>query len=98
MWLLAEICVVPMGVGPSVSAYVAACQEVFEQAGLHHEVHAYGTNVEGEWDAVMAALRACHERLHEMGVPRIHTSVKLGTRSDKAQSLADKVASVRGKA
>jgi len=45
----------------------------------------------------MAVIRACHEALHAMGVPRIHTDIKLGTRSDRDQRMADKVASVLGK-
>jgi uncharacterized protein YqgV (UPF0045/DUF77 family) len=32
-----------------------------------------------------------------MGVPRIHTDIKLGTRSDREQHMADKVASVKAK-
>ncbi len=42
-------------------------------------MHAYGTTVEGECEAVFAALRACHERVHAMGAPRISTSLRLGT-------------------
>jgi len=42
----------------------------------------------------MAAIRACHEALHAMGVPRIHTDIKLGTRVDRDQHMADKTASV----
>jgi uncharacterized protein (TIGR00106 family) len=76
---------------------VAEVERVLGEAGLHHELHANGTNVEGEWDAVMAALRACHERLHAMGVPRIHTDIKLGTRSDREQRMADKIPSVVAK-
>jgi uncharacterized protein YqgV (UPF0045/DUF77 family) len=29
-----------------------------------------------------------------MGAPRVHTSIRLGTRTDRDQSLADKVRSV----
>jgi len=94
MHVIADICVVPIGVGTSLSDYVSACEEVFRDAGLEHTLHAYGTNVEGEWDAVMAALRACHERVHAMGAPRISTTVRLGTRTDRAQTMADKLASV----
>ena len=94
MYVIADVCVVPLGVGVSVSEYVAACVRVFEQAGLTTRMHAYGTNVEGEWDAVMAAIRRCHETVHEMGAPRISTTVKLGTRTDRAQSMDDKVRSV----
>ena len=97
MKLSADICVVPIGVGVSVSAYVAACERVFVDAGLIPHLHAYGTNVEGEWDVVVNALKRCHQVVHEMGAPRVHTTVRLGTRTDRDQTLADKVASVQGK-
>ena len=60
-------------------------------------MHAYGTNIEGEWETVFKAIRACHERVHEMGAPRISTTIKLGTRVDRHQTMAEKVASVREK-
>ena len=97
MHVTVDLCVVPLGVGVSVSEHVAACQRVLEDAGLHHELHAFGTNVEGEWDEVFAALRRCHEVVHEMGAPRIATTVKLGTRTDRQESLERKVSSVRTK-
>jgi len=95
--VIADICVIPIGVGTSVSEYVAECERIFTQAGLSHQLHAYGTNVEGEWDDVFEALRRCHERVHEMGAPRISTTVKLGTRNDRSQTMADKVSSVVSK-
>lgn len=54
MKVMIDLCVIPMGVGVSVSEYVTACQRVLEEAGLEHQLHAYGTNIEGEWDEVMA--------------------------------------------
>ncbi len=90
-----ELCVIPIGSGTSLGEYIAACQEELEAAGLVTELHAYGTNVEGEWDTVFAAVKRCHERLHAMGAPRLFTSIKVGTRTDRQQSLDDKVASVR---
>ncbi len=89
-----ELCVVPMGVGVSVSSHVTACERVLREAGLEPHAHAFGTNVEGEWEHVFAAVRRCHEVLHERGVPRLHTTLKVGTRTDRPQSLADKVRSV----
>jgi uncharacterized protein (TIGR00106 family) len=88
---------VPMGVGISVSEYVAACQEVLAEAGLKTSLHAYGTNIEGEWDDVFAAIRRCHEVVHGMGAPRITTTIKLGTRTDRSQTMEDKVRSVQEK-
>ena len=95
--VIADLCVVPIGVGVSVSRYVAACQTILEEARLEHRMHAYGTNIEGEWDDVFAAVRRCHETIHEMGAPRISSTLRLGTRVDRQQSMADKVASVEEK-
>ena len=57
-------------------------------------LHANGTNLEGDWDAVFAAIKRCHEVVHELGAPRITTVIKLGTRTDRPQAMEDKVASV----
>ena len=94
MQVILDLCVVPLGVGVSVSRYVAECHRVLQEAGLKHQLHAYGTNIEGEWDEVMAAVKHCHERVHQMGAPRITTTIKLGTRVDRVQTMADKVTSV----
>jgi uncharacterized protein (TIGR00106 family) len=55
MKVIADLCVVPIGIGTSVSKEVAACERVLAEAGLKTKLHAYGTNIEGEWDDVFAA-------------------------------------------
>lgn len=95
MYAIAEFTIIPIGVEVSLAKYVAACEQVLETSGLSYELHANGTNLEGEWDQVMQAIKACQEKLHTMGVPRISTIIKIGTRTDRAQTMADKMASVR---
>lgn len=97
MRVMIDLSVVPIGVGVSLSEYVAACERVLREAGLTCTLHAFGTNVEGEWDEVMAAVKRCHEVVHQMGAPRVHSSLRVGTRTDKPQSLEDKVRSVEAK-
>ena len=94
MKVIVDLCVVPMGVGVSVGKYVVECQNVLQEAGLNHKVHAYGTNIEGDWDEVFAAIKRCQERVHAMGAPRITTSIKVGTRTDREQSMQAKIDSV----
>ena len=94
MKVLVDFTIVPVGTGVSVSAYVAECERVLADAGLEYRLHANGTDIEGEWEAVFAALRHCHERVHEMGAPRLFSSVKVNTRTDRDQGLDDKLASV----
>lgn len=88
---------VPIGAGISVSPYVAALERVLERSGLTFEVNCNSTNIEGEWDEVFAVLKQCHEAVHGAGAPRIHTCIQVGTRVDREQRMADKLASVVSK-
>jgi uncharacterized protein (TIGR00106 family) len=97
MKVLIDLCIVPIGVGVSLSPYIAACQKVLSEAGLQTALHSYGTDIEGEWDDVFAAVKRCHEVVHDMGAPRITTTIKVGTRTDRVQTMEDKVRSVREK-
>lgn len=94
MNVIIDLCVIPIGVGTSISKYVAECHKIINSAGLKSTLHAYGTNIEGEWDNVFNVVKACHERLHEMGAPRITTTIKLGTRNDREQTMSQKIESV----
>jgi uncharacterized protein (TIGR00106 family) len=97
MKVIVDFCLVPIGVGVSVSEYIAECENILNEAGLEIQLHANGTNIEGEWDDVFAAIKRCHERVHEMGVPRISTTIKFGTRTDRVQTMKDKIRSVQEK-
>jgi len=95
MKVIADLCVVPIGVGLSVSKYIAECEKIIKSAGLKSMLHAYGTNIEGEWDDVFAAVKKCHERVHEMGASRISSTLRIGTRTDRDQTMDDKIKSVQ---
>jgi len=97
MHVIVDFCLVPLGVGVSVGEYVAVCQKIFKDAGLKTHLHAYGTNIEGEWDQVFASIKKCHEVIHQMGAPRISSNLKFGTRVDRKQTMEDKVKSVKEK-
>lgn len=97
MKVIIDFTVVPIGVGISLSEYVTACGKVLEEYGLTYQLHANGTNVEGEWDDVFDAIKRCHEVIHEMGAPRIFTTINAGTRTDREQTMEDKVISVQSK-
>lgn len=97
MKVIADLCIVPMGIGVSVSKEIAACERILTEAGLKPKLHAYGTNIEGEWDEVFGAIKRCHEAVHAMGAPRITSSLRFGSRTDREQSMEDKVRSVESK-
>ena len=90
MKALAEIQVVPIGAGVSVRREVQRAHDIIVSHDLEVQTHAFGTNVEGELDTILAAIKTVHETLHAEGVARLSTAIKLGTRIDKAPSLAAK--------
>lgn len=92
--VIVEVSFVPLGVGASLSAYVAETVRLIRESGLTHEFHSMGTNIEGEWDEVMPLVRRCQDRLFEMGAPRVSASLKISERRDKAYHMEEKVASV----
>ena len=47
MWVSVDLCVVPIGVGVSLSPYVATCEKVIRAAGLTHQLGPNGTAIEG---------------------------------------------------
>lgn len=97
MHVIADLCVIPIGIGVSVSKEIAACERVLAEAGLKTNLHSYGTNIEGEWDEVFAAIKRCHEVVHAMGAPRVSSSLRFGTRIDRLQTMDEKVRSVQEK-
>jgi uncharacterized protein (TIGR00106 family) len=97
MNVILDLCIVPIGVGVSLSPYVAACEKVLAEAGLKTVLHANGTNIGGEWDKVFGAVKKCHEIVHEMGAQRTSTFIHLGTRTDRNQTMDEKIRSVEAK-
>tara|TARA_Y100000589_G_scaffold74994_1_gene68508 strand:- start:11302 stop:11595 length:294 start_codon:yes stop_codon:yes gene_type:complete len=94
MFVSIDLCLVPIGVGTSLSPYIKACKKIIEKCNLTYELGANGTAIEGEWREVFECIRQCHEKIHENGAPRIYTTIKVNTRIDKKQTFKDKLKSV----
>jgi uncharacterized protein (TIGR00106 family) len=90
MYATAEVQVIPLGVGVSVRKEVTRAHQVLVDSGLKVEPHAFGTNVEGSLDEILAAVKRVHDVLHAEGVSRISTTVKIGTRTDRKPTLEGK--------
>ena len=90
MHVIGEVQVIPIGKGASVRREMEIALKILEASGLKLEHHAMGTNVEGDLDTVLAAVKRIHETLHAQGVTRLSTAIKLGTRTDKVQTMEGK--------
>jgi uncharacterized protein (TIGR00106 family) len=89
--MLAALSVSPMGApSDSVGDVVADCVRIVRQSGLPNETNAMFTNIEGEWDEVMAVLKVCADRVLEHA-PRVSMVVKLDIRPGHQDMLGHKV-------
>jgi uncharacterized protein (TIGR00106 family) len=91
MKAVAEVQVIPIGSGVSVRDEVKRAHAILQESGLNAQLHAYGTNVEGELEDIFDAVRRVHEALHAEGTVRLSTFLKIGTRTDKEPGLAAKL-------
>ncbi|CAR56745.1 Ecm15p [Kluyveromyces lactis] len=95
---LADVCMVPLGTGsPSVSDFVTKIEKKIRESPLKSTLHSAGTTIEGPWDDVMKLIGELHEYSHELGYVRVHTDIRVGTRTDKVQTAEDKVNAVLSK-
>ncbi|PKS11938.1 hypothetical protein jhhlp_001234 [Lomentospora prolificans] len=91
----ADFCLLPLGTGSaSVSTEIAEVQKLIRSSGLKYCMHSAGTTVEGSWEEVMTIIGKAHALVHQAGVARIQTSMRVGTRTDKVQPFEDKVKKV----
>lgn len=93
----ADLTVIGLGrAEASASRYIAEIQRRLDrQDRVRHQLHAMGTSLEGETADILALVGELHAVPFELGLPRVYTVLKLDERRDRAQSLEDKVASVR---
>ncbi|SCU81867.1 LAFA_0C07668g1_1 [Lachancea sp. 'fantastica'] len=92
---LADVCMVPLGTETaSVSDFVAAVERKIRESHLKSTLHSAGTTIEGPWDEVTGLIGELHEYAHKLGYVRVHTDIRIGTRTDKAQTAAEKVDTV----
>ena len=63
---------------------------------MRYELHAMGTNLEGETADILRLAGELHAVPFELGLPRVYSVLKLDERRDRpGQTLEDKVDSVR---
>jgi uncharacterized protein (TIGR00106 family) len=91
MQAIAEVQIIPIGVGVSVRKEVMRAHEILESSGLTITLHANGSNMEGELSEVLEAIRSTIQTLHAEGIVRLSTHIKVGTRTDKVPTMEGKL-------
>jgi uncharacterized protein (TIGR00106 family) len=92
--VIAAFSITPLGAGDSVGEIVAGCVRIVRDSGLANETNAMFTNVEGDYDEVMAVIKACVDHVASVA-PRVSVVVKMDVRAgDPGGRLASKVDTV----
>lgn len=73
--------IIQVGTGSvSVANEVAAVQKLLKASDLTYTMHSAGTTVEGNWDEVMKVVGQAHSLVHSLGVARVQSSMRVGSR------------------
>jgi uncharacterized protein (TIGR00106 family) len=88
--MIAAFSITPLGVSDSVGASVADAVRLVRASGLDHETNAMFTNVEGDWDEVMALIKSCVMTVAE-SAPRVSVVIKIDHRPGRTGALRSKV-------
>lgn len=88
--VLLEFAMYPTDKGESVSDYVQRNLEIIDDSGLPYKLGPMGTCLEGEYDEVMAVVKACYDRMSK-DCGRIACTMKFDYRAGHRDRLAGKV-------
>ncbi|TDB82979.1 MTH1187 family thiamine-binding protein [Actinomadura sp. KC216] len=91
--MLVAFSVTPLGAGEEVGELVAEAVRVVRESGLPNRTDAMFTTVEGEWDEVMAVVKAAADAVAARA-PRVSLVLKADMRPGVTGALDAKVESV----
>ena len=94
--MIVDFSIAPIGTAESLSSSVAEAFAIIERSGIAYEHHAMCTNLEGDWDEVMAVIKACRDKLFQSS-NRLSLSIKIDDRKGAIDRIANKVSSARAK-
>ncbi|MCS7232454.1 MAG: MTH1187 family thiamine-binding protein, partial [Elusimicrobiota bacterium] len=94
--MLVQFSFTPIGVGVSLSKYIAKAIKIVDESGLPYKLHAMGTIVEGQWDEVMSLIKKCRDALME-DLERLLIEIKIDDRKGVTDTIEAKVKSVEEK-
>jgi uncharacterized protein (TIGR00106 family) len=86
----------PLGVGESLSTYVARSLDIIDRSGVNYRCHAMGTTLEGDFDTVLAVVKQCFDAM-TADCNRVECSIKIDYRKGYTGRLDGKIASVEQK-
>jgi uncharacterized protein (TIGR00106 family) len=91
--MLIAFSVTPLGVGEDVGELVAEAVRVVRASGLPNHTDAMFTTIEGEWDEVMAVVKAATDAVAARA-PRVSVVIKADVRPGVTGAMTTKVETI----
>ncbi|MBO0835443.1 MAG: MTH1187 family thiamine-binding protein [Actinobacteria bacterium] len=91
--MLVAFSVTPLGVGEDVADYVADAVRVVRASGLPNQTDAMFTTIEGDWDEVMAVVKAACAAVADRA-PRVSVTLKADIRPGVTGGMQSKMESL----
>jgi len=85
--------VTPLGGDDSVGELIAEAVRIVRESGLPNETNAMFTNIEGDWDEVMAVIHRCVQAVAARS-PRVSVMIKIDHRPGVTDAMHSKVEAV----
>ena len=91
--MVISLSVVPIGAGTELREHLAEELRVIHDSGLPYRLNPMSAEIDGEWDEVMAVVKAAHEAGRRPG-GRVVTHIVIDDREGATGRLEGKVADV----
>lgn len=92
--MLVEFSIIPIGMGQSISEYVAKAVRIVVVSGLPYKLTAMGTIIEGDWNQVMEVIKRCHDSVLDAS-ERVMIKISIDDRKDAPKNrMKEKIESI----
>ncbi len=91
---IAQVTIIPIGVGSSVGNHIAKIQAELEKSDLEFEINDMSTVIAGEFKQILEIVSRLHEIPFKNGAMRVITNISIDERRDKVVQLGDKLKSL----
>jgi len=90
--MLAQLSVWPLD-EPHMSRDIADMTQILQKFGVRFRVGPMGTTIEGAWDDVMGAIRACHQSMRDAH-KRVLTTITIDDDATRSLNMDEATAKV----
>ena len=87
---LIAVSIAPVGVGEELSKHVAEVVKIIRESGLPNKTYSMFTEIEGDWDSVMAVVKRATFVLAEKGI-RTEVVLKADIRPGFTNTMEEKI-------